>query len=206
MRRERIISHSVDDNQSLRRHAVYPLLDKSLQYVEVGGRGDLHRPIAARQPISKHSDRRIQKHKEVRLWLQRAYQAIEPLAQGKLRFTQVTDGMEATREDKKILIQSTINEADARLSTDRLLLFGAQQQVIDLIGQRVVAPTPGAQLVGQRLLEWAFDMLFQPGHKRSRRGKSLDQCRLTGCGVANHGDELTHVVSAVHFLLHDSVR
>ncbi|MEZ4677133.1 MAG: hypothetical protein R2932_23225 [Caldilineaceae bacterium] len=70
--------------------------------------------------------------------------------------------IKALREEPEIRLQTAILDANPGLPADRHLLFGAQQQVIDLVGQRIKG-----QLLGKALLKGALALLLQPTDEAS---------------------------------------
>lgn len=187
---KRSVGRSVDYKQPLSRDLPSPFVHLLLQQLEIGGCSDFNRAISARQPVGKHLDRCIEQNEQIGAGLDCAHKTIESLAQRIFCVIQNAIGVKTAREDKKIFIQPTVDNSNSRLASNLLLLFGAQEQVIELVGKRVTSPSPSLKIIGEKLLERALDVLLQPGHERRRCDQLADQCCLANSRVADDGDQL----------------
>ena len=124
---------------------------------------DLERTVAGQETSGQDLDGRSQMDEEVGRWHQAAQPAIEALAQLILRSAQVSAPMKQLRENEEILVEPAIDDTGSGDGAQSRFLFGAQQHVIHLVGERMAR-----QVGGEEGLERPLRVLLKAGNKLPR--------------------------------------
>src|SRR5512138_2282371 len=117
-----------------------------------------------------------------------AAKVIKSLAKFKFSISEHGAGMEKARKAVEVLVKSTIHQPGLRRLAQIALLFGAQEQVINLICQSKVG------IEFEQGLKGAFGVLFE----RQVEVAGFGECVRKGCfanaGIAGQYDEFSHAL------------
>lgn len=123
---------------------------------------------------------------QVRRGEQTAGQVVEAAAQVEFRVTEPAAGMEEARESVKVQIQTTVHQGGFVARAELVFLFGAEEQVVHLVGERVF------RILLEERLKWTFLVLFAGEGKIVTPAQGLRERGLADAARADDDDKLVH--------------
>ena len=152
------------------RQSRHPGLHKPIQGNEVVLGCDFEAPAALNKTACDHGQGSNEVDIEVRRRQQTPKQIILAGAKTELGVREITALMKTTRINLKILVQPAVLQPWPRLLPDRQFLFGAEEQIVQLVGQAVAR-----QVVSEQLLERTLGMLLQADDEGTLLAERADE-------------------------------
>ena len=165
-----------------------PFVQKGIEQGRVVGAGDVD-PIARGEAAGYRTLIRAQADDELGSRQRLTQEMVEAQAEIKLRVREQAAAVKEAGEAMKIEIESAVDQSYLRREAQSLFLFGAQEQIIDLICQRIT------RIAFEERLKWTLGMLLVGCLKWVGLGKRADERRLSDTACTNNRNQFTHIHS-----------
>ena len=153
-----------------------PLIQKGIEYSGILCGGDVD-PVTRRESGCYRFLTRHQSDDEFRARLGSPNQGVESLAKIIFRFSQQVSAKEEAGEAMEVEIESAVHQSHLRGGAQFPFLFGAQEVIIDLIGQ------PISFILFEQGLKWTVEMSLEGCSKSPGSG----QCTYQSCFAYSAG-------------------